>query len=113
MVLICAVAASFLAFMRMVERGATQDYLVFGACIGFGLISKWSFAAFCMALAAGALLQPALRARLLDWRILVSVGVAAIVAAPAIYWLVTGATTSSRSTTRPSPQMRRIGCGRP
>jgi hypothetical protein len=90
MVLICAVAASFLAFMRMVERRATQDYLVFGACICFGLISKWSFAAFCLALAAGALLQPALRARLLDWRILVSVGVAAIVAAPAIYWLVTG-----------------------
>jgi 4-amino-4-deoxy-L-arabinose transferase-like glycosyltransferase len=88
-VLMCAVAASTWSFMRLVERGTTSDYLWFGLIGGFGLISKYNFAGFLFVLLAGALSQPALRARLFDWRMLLSLGASAVVTAPVAYWLIT------------------------
>lgn len=90
MALICAVAASMWSFMRLAERGKTFDYVLFGAILGLGLLSKYSFAGFLVVLLGSALLQPALRARLLDWRILLSAGAAALVTAPFVYWLIEG-----------------------
>lgn len=90
MALICAVAASMWSFMRLAERGKTPDYVLFGAIAGLGLLSKYSFAGFLVVLLGSALLQPALRARLLDWRMLLGVGAAAAVTAPFAYWLIAG-----------------------
>jgi len=90
MPLMCAVAASMWAFMRLAERGATADYILFGAIAGLGLLSKYSFAGFLFILLAAALLQPALRARVLDWRMLAGVAAAILVASPFLYWLVEG-----------------------
>jgi len=90
MALICAVAASMWAFMRLVERGGIGDYLLFGLIAGLGLISKYSFAAFLFILLASALLQPALRARLFNWRMLASIAAGAAVTAPVLYWLIAG-----------------------
>jgi len=87
-VLMCAVAASMWSFMRLAERGTTGDYLLFGLIAGLGLISKYNFAGFLAVLLGSALLQPALRARLFDWRMLVSIGASAAVAAPVVYWLI-------------------------
>jgi 4-amino-4-deoxy-L-arabinose transferase-like glycosyltransferase len=88
-VLMCAVAASTWAIMRLVERGTTGDYLLFGLIAGLGLISKYSFAGFLFVLLASALLQPALRARILNQRMFVGIGVGAAVTAPIVYWLIT------------------------
>lgn len=90
MVMICAVAASFWAFMRLVERGRLPDYLLFGVFVGLGMISKWSFAAFVMALLGSSMLQPRLRRAIFNWRILLSGAASVIVASPAIYWVVAG-----------------------
>ena len=90
MALICAVAASMWSFMRLVERGSSVDYVLFGAIVGLGLLSKYSFAGFLVVLLGSALLQPVLRARLLDWRLLLSVGAAAVVTAPFVAWLIEG-----------------------
>lgn len=90
MVLIACVAASFWAFIRAVEQGRAQDYLLFGLFIGLGMISKWSFAAFVLALLSSAMLQPRLRKTIFNWRILLSVGASILVASPAIYWVVAG-----------------------
>lgn len=90
MALICAVAASLWSLMRLAERGRAFDYVLFGAIVGLGLLSKYSFAAFLVVLLGSALLQPALRARLLDWRMLLSLGAAAAVTAPFVYWLIAG-----------------------
>jgi 4-amino-4-deoxy-L-arabinose transferase-like glycosyltransferase len=90
MALICAVAASMWAFMRLVERGRIGDYLLFGLIVGLGLISKYTFAAFLFILLASALLQPALRARLCNWRMLASMAAGAAVTAPVLYWLIAG-----------------------
>jgi hypothetical protein len=82
MALICAVAASMWSFMRLVERGSSVDYVLFGAIVGLGLLSKYSFAGFLVVLLGSALLQPVLRARLLDWRLLLSVRTTAVITAP-------------------------------
>ncbi len=90
MMLSCMVAASFWSFMRLVERGGARDYLLFGLFIGLGLLSKYNFVGFLVILLICALLQPALRARLLDWRMLLSLAMAAVVTAPFTYWLIKG-----------------------
>ncbi len=90
MALICAVAASMWSFMRIAERGRSVDHVLFGAIVGLGLLSKYSFAGFLVVLLGAALLQPALRARLLDWRLLLSVGAAAVITAPFVVWLIAG-----------------------
>lgn len=77
MVMTCAVAASFWAFMRVVERGRAGDYILFGVFVGLGMISKWSFAAFVMALLGSSMFQQSGAASI-------------IVASPAIYWVVAG-----------------------
>jgi 4-amino-4-deoxy-L-arabinose transferase-like glycosyltransferase len=87
--LICAVAATMWAFMRLAERGRAGDYLLFGLTAGLGLITKYNFAGLLVVLFGSALLQPSLRARLFDWRVLLSLAVAALVVSPVAYWLVT------------------------
>jgi hypothetical protein len=88
--LICAVAASMWSFMRIAGGGRSVDYVLFGAIVGLGLLSKYSFAGFLVVLLGAALWQPMLRARLLDWRLLLSVGEAAVVTAPFVVWLIAG-----------------------
>ena len=88
MMLTCMVAASFWSFMRLVERGGARDYLLFGLFIGLGLLSKYNFVGFLIILLACALLQPALRRRLLNWRMLLVLAIAAAVTAPFAYWLI-------------------------
>src|SRR5262245_45139003 len=90
MPLMCAVAASTWAFMRVAERGASGDYILFGVIAGLGLLSKYSFAGFLFVLLTSGLLQPTLRARMLDWRMLASVVAAVLVASPYLYWLIEG-----------------------
>ena len=71
-------------------RGRSVDYVLFGAIVGLGLLSKYSFAGFLVVLLGAALWQPMLRARLLDWRLLLSVGAAAAVTVPFVAWLIAG-----------------------
>jgi lipopolysaccharide core galacturonosyltransferase RgtB len=86
----CAVAASMWSFMRLAERGRSADYLLFGIIVGLGLLSKYSFAGFIVVLIGSALLQPSLRVRLLDWRVLLSVASAVAVTVPFVIWLIQG-----------------------
>jgi 4-amino-4-deoxy-L-arabinose transferase-like glycosyltransferase len=90
MVLMCTVAASFWAFMRLVERDRVQDYLLFGVLVGLGLLTKYSFAGYLAALIAAAMLQAPLRAQLLDRRMVLAAVVAVLMSAPYFYWLETG-----------------------
>jgi hypothetical protein len=90
MVLTCLVAASLWAMMRIAERGSAGNYLLFGVIAGLGLISKWGFAGFLLLFLIGAMLQPSLRVRILNPRILFSLGAVAVVSAPVVYWLIAG-----------------------
>ncbi|WP_108683506.1 glycosyltransferase family 39 protein [Methyloceanibacter sp. wino2] len=84
----CAIAASFWAFMRLVESGRLGDYVLFGVVAGIGLLTKYGFAAYLIILCVCALIQPTLRARLFDRRMLASVALAAAIVAPFGYWLI-------------------------
>ena len=88
LVMSCAIAASFWAFMRLAESGRLGDYLLFGTAAGLGLISKYGFSAYLIILFVCALFQSALRVRLFDVRILASVGTAAAIVAPFGWWLL-------------------------
>jgi 4-amino-4-deoxy-L-arabinose transferase-like glycosyltransferase len=88
--LMCMVAASTWCFMRIAERATIGSYLLFGLAAGLGLISKYNYAGFLVVLLASALLQPALRVRVLDWRMLASLAMGAAVTAPVVYWLIAG-----------------------
>ena len=87
--LICAVAATMWAFMRLAEQGRARDYVLFGVAAGLGLLAKYNFAAFLFILLGCAALQATLRARLLDLRMLLSIGIGSAVVAPFAYWLIT------------------------
>ncbi|MEZ5827634.1 MAG: glycosyltransferase family 39 protein [Hyphomicrobiales bacterium] len=87
-VLMCAVAASLWALMRLAERGAIGDYLLFGLVAGIGILSKHSYWGFLLILLVSAALQPALRVRLFDRRLGLAVAVCALITAPYFYWLV-------------------------
>lgn len=84
----CAIAASLWAFMRLAESGQLSDYALFGVAAGLGLITKYSFAAYLIIFLVCALYQPALRARILDTKMLASVGIAAAIVAPFGCWLL-------------------------
>ena len=108
--LTCAVAASLWAFMRLAERRSAGNYLLFGAIAGLGLISKYNFACFLFILLISALLQPALRARLFDRRIVLSAAACGLVVALVAYWLVANAIISLLSIrVRLRPWPRRAG----
>jgi 4-amino-4-deoxy-L-arabinose transferase-like glycosyltransferase len=89
-VMMCMIAASFWAFMRVVERGFIGDYALFGVIAGLGVLSKYIFLCYLFILLVCALFQPALRNRVLNWRILVAVVAILVVVAPFAYWLVVG-----------------------
>jgi 4-amino-4-deoxy-L-arabinose transferase-like glycosyltransferase len=88
LVMTCAIAASFWAFMRLSESGRLEDYVLFGIAAGLGLITKYGFVAYLSILIVCALFQPPLRARLLDARMLASVGIATAIAVPFGGWLL-------------------------
>lgn len=88
LVLSCAIAATFWAFLRLCERGRITDYLIFGLCIGVGFLGKYGFVAFLVTLFGAALLQQPLRARLSLRGLGLSLLVGAIVMAPFALWLL-------------------------
>jgi hypothetical protein len=76
------------AAIRLSERRTLLNYVVFGVLIGFGFLAKYSFILFFAPLVLAMLTQRALRATLADWRMLVSVAVAAVLFAPHAVWML-------------------------
>lgn len=78
--------ATFAALLRLDERGDTGSYVLLGLVTGLGLMSKYGFLFFMLALIAGALTEDGLRKRLRDWRSLLALGLAAAVVLPHAAW---------------------------
>ncbi|MBS0384342.1 MAG: glycosyltransferase family 39 protein [Proteobacteria bacterium] len=73
---------------RAFESKRTLDYVVFGMVLGFGFLTKFSFAVFLIPLLIACLLVAPLRAGLLNWRMLVSIAVAIAILALPLNWMV-------------------------
>ena len=84
-----AVAATLWAFVRFLTLGRTRDVVVLGFTAGLGLLTELTYAVFLTSLVIAAALQPSIRARLWQPRLLVAAGLAALVASPWVYWIVT------------------------
>ncbi|WP_299436050.1 glycosyltransferase family 39 protein [uncultured Rhodospira sp.] len=67
--------------VRVVERPSAAGYLAVGGALALALLSKYTMAVFALGLLAGALADPATRARLWDRRVLMA-GVVPLLALP-------------------------------
>jgi hypothetical protein len=83
----CAVAATFWALLRLIERSRVADFAVLGLCAGLGALTVRTYWVYLAALIAAAILQPAIRRVLLQPRAGIALAVAALIAAPHYIWL--------------------------
>jgi 4-amino-4-deoxy-L-arabinose transferase-like glycosyltransferase len=81
--------ASLLALLRLVERRRALDYGLFGVATGLGLLSKYSFGLFIGPLLIAMLMVGETRAALRDRRMLLALGVAALIFLPHGIWMLT------------------------
>jgi hypothetical protein len=83
----CAVAATFWALLRLIERRGVADYAVLGLCAGLGGLTVKTYWVYLAALIGAGLLQPAIRRVLWQPRSGVALAVAGAIVAPHLVWL--------------------------
>ena len=76
------------ALFRALEYGTVLAYALTGAAIGIGLLAKYNFVLLPAAAVLAMLFEPAFRARLINWRILVTIAVAAAIVTPHARWFL-------------------------
>lgn len=81
-------ACTLLQVVRTRGRPSLGNYLALGALVGLGLLSKYNYAIFLLALVAAMASVPRYRAVLGDGRFLATILVMAIIVAPHVFWLV-------------------------
>jgi 4-amino-4-deoxy-L-arabinose transferase-like glycosyltransferase len=79
-------AASWYAFVRLCETPSLRWYLALGLCFGLGILGKWNFVMFALALPLACLLRPRYRGLVLTWKIVPAALVMAAVALPSALW---------------------------
>lgn len=85
-VLSAFLAASWYAFVRLCEKPSLGRYLALGGAFGLGLLGKWNFLMFAIALPLACLTQPRERGLVLNWRILPAGLLTAAIALPSALW---------------------------
>ncbi|MDX6805191.1 glycosyltransferase family 39 protein [Terrihabitans rhizophilus] len=80
-------ALTFFVLVRVLRDGRWLDYVALGLCLGLGALSKYNFGigALAMIVAAGTVRE--LRPRVLSWRMLASLAIAALVILPHALWV--------------------------
>ncbi|WP_165873508.1 glycosyltransferase family 39 protein [Parasulfuritortus cantonensis] len=93
---VCAVWTLW-ALFRLYRAPSLANHVLLGVLVGLGVLSKYNFGFFVLALIGAALLTPAYRRRLLTPRLLLAVAVALLVLAPHLAWFAghAGAATAS------------------
>lgn len=82
-----AVAATLFTALRLERRHGLADYAWLGAAIGTGFLAKYNYGLFLGPFVVAAMLDPVLRPRLLDRRMLLAIAVAAAMSVPHLVWL--------------------------
>lgn len=81
-------ACTLLALVRTCERPTPSRHALLGIALGLGMLSKYSFVLFVLALAAAVLADDLLRRRLCTWRLGITLGVAVALFAGHGLWLL-------------------------
>ena len=93
LVTMCA-AATLFVFLRLLRTRRTGYYALFGLCAGLGLLAKYNFALFLVALALAALSLTAVRPVLISRRIFLSLALLLAVVLAHVLWMATHADAS-------------------
>ncbi|AFL49365.1 4-amino-4-deoxy-L-arabinose transferase-like glycosyltransferase [Sinorhizobium fredii] len=93
-----AVSLFLYGFLRTLTRPSLFSYLLAGAAVGIGVISKYNFVLVPIAAIVAVLPEPELRKRIFDWRILAAIGVAGVVALPHGLWVLQNLDAASSGT---------------
>ena len=75
------------AVFRLIRAPSLANYAMCGLAIGLGLLSKYSFALVAVCFLLAAIIRPAPRRIVLDWRSLVALAIAAVIVWPHGLWL--------------------------
>jgi 4-amino-4-deoxy-L-arabinose transferase-like glycosyltransferase len=88
-ILLAAMASvTVLLFVRLLERKTAARYLLLGAAVGLGILSKYNIVFLLFALAVAGLSTKEGRSLLFDRRMLLSVFVATLIVLPHVFWLL-------------------------
>lgn len=82
-------AGTLFVMLRLLKTGRLHYYALFGICAGAGLISKYNYGVFWVALFLAGCTIKTLRPRLLHRNMLLSVFCLLLVASPHLYWATT------------------------
>ncbi|MDX1130061.1 phospholipid carrier-dependent glycosyltransferase [Sinorhizobium medicae] len=83
-----AVSLFLYGFLRTMKRPSLFWYLLTGLAVGIGLMAKYNFALVPVAAIVAVLPEREMRPRILDWRILPAIAVAALIVLPHAYWML-------------------------
>lgn len=83
-----AVSLFLYFFLRTLQRPSFYSYVMTGVAVGIGVISKYNFVLVPCAAILAILPERELRARIFDWRVIVSMLVAAVIFLPHGSWVI-------------------------
>lgn len=87
-------ACTLFVMVRLLKTGRLHYYALFGVCAGAGLIAKYNYGVFLVALFLAGCTIKNLRPRLLHRNMLLSVLCLLLVASPHLYWAITNVQTT-------------------
>lgn len=93
-----AVSLFLYGFLRTLTRPSLAAYALTGLAVGIGFIAKYNFVLLPAAAVIAVLCEHGLRARLFDWRILVALAIAALIALPHGWWILQNIRSASEGT---------------
>ena len=76
------------AFFSTLKRPSLAGYILAGVAVGLGALSKYNFVIVPLAAIIAVLLEKDLRARVLDWRMVLAVAVAVVIVLPHGLWML-------------------------
>jgi hypothetical protein len=85
--LIFSLGFTLWALMRVVHFRRTVDYVLLGVGLALGILSKYLFGLFFVALVVAAVRSPGYRSQLLSWRSVLTLAVATVLVSPLLYGL--------------------------
>lgn len=93
-----AVALFLYGFFRTLKQPTLSAYLITGVAVGIGALSKYNFVVVPLAAILAILPEKDLRSRLLDWRILLTIALAALITTPHALWVVQNLVSATSQT---------------
>jgi len=79
------------SLFRLHRNASWGNYTMFGLLVGLGLLSKYNYGVFVLALLAAAFVTPGFRERLLSSNMLVSLAIIVLVFLPHLLWIISHA----------------------